>query len=198
MSADDDSSIREKDRSPSSPQVASTSDISNANGSVTSLEEHSGSIFSSDRGASTSFEKPVSEPASINQDFDKDEDLLGEKSKFPSNGTPSPARYQPEMKYATTSRPDETDIVQPSVTGVSEITIPKDEKEDEDLEEAAMQPEADNEDSDSTVEDAKPPPLAGANVMNVVLVAAECAPWIKTGTCSGILICNLRKHFLSM
>eukprot|EP00249_Psilotum_nudum_P024017 c29061_g1_i1 orf=359-2758(-) len=27
----------------------------------------------------------------------------------------------------------------------------------------------------------KPPPLAGANVMNVIVVAAECAPWSKTG-----------------
>ena len=27
----------------------------------------------------------------------------------------------------------------------------------------------------------KLPPLAGANVMNVILVAAECAPWCKTG-----------------
>ncbi|KAK7266402.1 hypothetical protein RIF29_19046 [Crotalaria pallida] len=27
----------------------------------------------------------------------------------------------------------------------------------------------------------KPPPLAGANVMNIILVAAECAPWSKTG-----------------
>lgn len=27
----------------------------------------------------------------------------------------------------------------------------------------------------------KPPPLAGPNVMNIVLVAAECAPWSKTG-----------------
>lgn len=27
----------------------------------------------------------------------------------------------------------------------------------------------------------KTPPLAGANVMNVILVAAECAPWSKTG-----------------
>ncbi|KXZ56723.1 hypothetical protein GPECTOR_1g651 [Gonium pectorale] len=27
----------------------------------------------------------------------------------------------------------------------------------------------------------KPPPLAGANVMNVVMVGAECAPWSKTG-----------------
>ncbi|XP_038903759.1 granule-bound starch synthase 2, chloroplastic/amyloplastic [Benincasa hispida] len=29
--------------------------------------------------------------------------------------------------------------------------------------------------------DVKPPPLAGANVMNVIIVAAECAPWSKTG-----------------
>ncbi|KAF2313621.1 hypothetical protein GH714_012439 [Hevea brasiliensis] len=34
---------------------------------------------------------------------------------------------------------------------------------------------------DSMTEDTKPPPLAGANVMNVILVAAECAPWSKTG-----------------
>ena len=27
----------------------------------------------------------------------------------------------------------------------------------------------------------KPPPLAGVNVMNVIIVAAECAPWSKTG-----------------
>ncbi|PIA62717.1 hypothetical protein AQUCO_00200621v1 [Aquilegia coerulea] len=30
-------------------------------------------------------------------------------------------------------------------------------------------------------ENTKPPPLAGANVMNIILVAAECAPWSKTG-----------------
>ncbi|XP_075090794.1 granule-bound starch synthase 2, chloroplastic/amyloplastic [Nicotiana tabacum] len=29
--------------------------------------------------------------------------------------------------------------------------------------------------------DEKPPPLAGTNAMNVILVAAECAPWSKTG-----------------
>lgn len=32
-----------------------------------------------------------------------------------------------------------------------------------------------------THEEENPPPLAGANVMNVILVAAECAPWSKTG-----------------
>ncbi|KAM7278978.1 hypothetical protein ACFE04_006112 [Oxalis oulophora] len=35
--------------------------------------------------------------------------------------------------------------------------------------------------NEQLVEKAKPPPLAGPNVMNVVLVAAECAPWSKTG-----------------
>ncbi|GMI68468.1 starch synthase 2 [Hibiscus trionum] len=34
---------------------------------------------------------------------------------------------------------------------------------------------------DPAVEVEKPPPLAGANVMNIILVAAECAPWSKTG-----------------
>lgn len=34
---------------------------------------------------------------------------------------------------------------------------------------------------DPAIEGEKPPPLAGANAMNVILVAAECAPWIKTG-----------------
>ncbi|KAK4417658.1 Granule-bound starch synthase 2, chloroplastic/amyloplastic [Sesamum alatum] len=34
---------------------------------------------------------------------------------------------------------------------------------------------------DPTNEDVEPPPLAGVNVMNIILVAAECAPWSKTG-----------------
>ncbi|RDX83390.1 hypothetical protein CR513_35688, partial [Mucuna pruriens] len=37
--------------------------------------------------------------------------------------------------------------------------------------------EADNVESEGE----KPPPLAGANAMNVILAAAECAPWSKTG-----------------
>lgn len=46
--------------------------------------------------------------------------------------------------------------------------------------ESSLQVE-DNGASDTMSEDVKPPPLAGANVMNVILVAAECAPWSKTG-----------------
>ncbi|GAB2287842.1 Sucrose synthase [Dionaea muscipula] len=35
--------------------------------------------------------------------------------------------------------------------------------------------------NDPLPDDVKAPPLAGVDVMNIILVAAECAPWIKTG-----------------
>lgn len=230
VSTDDDSSVRENDISLLGLEVALISDVGNKNGTVPSLEEDNGSIFSSDQGTLTSSETPVSQPVTISRDFDKDVALLGEKSKFLSLGTPSPARYQPEMKDATSPYSDKNDIVPPFLSSVSEIVSPdsdkndivpsslssvseissstldkndivlsslssisetsisKDEKQEDDSEEATMQLDADNEDSDSTIEDAKPPPLAAANVMNVLLVAAECAPWIKTGLCFELLI----------
>ncbi|KAH6791163.1 starch synthase 2 [Perilla frutescens var. frutescens] len=56
----------------------------------------------------------------------------------------------------------------------------KEEEQHEDSKES--NPEDGNlEAEDPTNEDEKPPPLAGANVMNVIIVAAECAPWVKTG-----------------
>jgi starch synthase len=45
-------------------------------------------------------------------------------------------------------------------------------------------PEINNIENDPATEDILPPPLAGANVMNVIMVAAECAPWSKTGLLS--------------
>lgn len=54
-------------------------------------------------------------------------------------------------------------------------------EQDESLEESSLQ-DVDNETADPVSEDMEPPPLAGPNVMNVILVAAECAPWSKTGT----------------
>lgn len=49
------------------------------------------------------------------------------------------------------------------------------------LEEEIVEDVSDVPDTAPEEEDVKPPPLAGANVMNVILVAAECAPWSKTG-----------------
>lgn len=41
--------------------------------------------------------------------------------------------------------------------------------------------EVTNEPENIESEGENPPPLAGPNVMNIILVAAECAPWSKTG-----------------
>lgn len=41
--------------------------------------------------------------------------------------------------------------------------------------------EANKETEDPVNIDEKLPPLAGTNVMNIILVASECAPWSKTG-----------------
>jgi starch synthase len=56
----------------------------------------------------------------------------------------------------------------------------------------------DGEANDPVIEDVKHPPLAGDNVMNVILVAAECAPWSKTGTMlwSFLAIIFIEKIFL--
>nr|XP_009395950.2 PREDICTED: granule-bound starch synthase 2, chloroplastic/amyloplastic [Musa acuminata subsp. malaccensis] len=42
----------------------------------------------------------------------------------------------------------------------------------------SVDPEADTDPEEENMDD---PPLAGVNVMNVIVVAAECAPWSKTG-----------------
>ena len=47
--------------------------------------------------------------------------------------------------------------------------------------------EVTNEVDNAESEGEKLPPLAGANAMNVILVAAECAPWSKTGNLTSFL-----------
>lgn len=171
MSAEDESSVVGSDKDPSSIAVASTSIVNSRSRSVNSHEEHEGNIFSSDGGTSISSETTVSEPPTVSRD-NIDEAVLGGEFELSSSGTPSAARYQTPMKNSTRLGSVETDFLPPFVSSISEITIPEDKKVEEGLEV-----------SDPAVEDAEPPPLAGTNVMNVILVAAECAPWSKTGIC---------------
>lgn len=56
----------------------------------------------------------------------------------------------------------------------------KEDEHQEDSKESNLE-DGNVETADPTDEEVKPPPLAGANVMNVILVATECAPWVKTG-----------------
>ncbi|KAE9466570.1 hypothetical protein C3L33_01513, partial [Rhododendron williamsianum] len=68
----------------------------------------------------------------------------------------------------------------PSFLSSSSATSSLKEEKLGDLKESSLQ-EVNGEANVPTSEDVKPPPLAGANVMNVIVVSAECAPWSKTG-----------------
>lgn len=71
----------------------------------------------------------------------------------------------------------------PSFLSSSSATSSLKEEKLGDLKESSLQ-EVNGEANVPTSEDVKPPPLAGANVMNVIVVSAECAPWSKTGILS--------------
>ncbi|KAL6009131.1 Sucrose synthase [Asimina triloba] len=75
---------------------------------------------------------------------------------------------------------DQATII-PSLFPESPKTSRMEHKKFEEIEEANVEGEGVNLNAADAEEDVKPPPLAGANVMNVILVAAECAPWSKTG-----------------
>lgn len=70
-----------------------------------------------------------------------------------------------------------TDTTTISSTG---SVLPKEEDTEQSVEE-----KPDHTDSEATAssedKEVDAPPLAGLNVMNVILLAAECAPWSKTG-----------------
>ncbi|XP_031094614.1 granule-bound starch synthase 2, chloroplastic/amyloplastic-like [Ipomoea triloba] len=66
----------------------------------------------------------------------------------------------------------------PSSSSMASASTLEDEKRD--LRESSSK-EIDVGTEDPVNEDLKPPPLAGTNAMNVILVCAECAPWSKTG-----------------
>lgn len=193
LPAEDESSVGEKNEDTLSLEVVLTSNVNSRNDPVPILEEVEGNIFSSEEETSTLSETQVSEPAASSRDYDKDEVELGGKFELPSKESPSAARYQPQTTDAASSDSVKTDVLPPFVSSISETTIPRDEREGKD--ETTTHLEADRGESSPTVENAGPPPLAGANVMNVALVAAECAHWIKTGTCMELLS---RKLFLLM
>ncbi|KAL8193486.1 hypothetical protein R6Q57_026621 [Mikania cordata] len=77
--------------------------------------------------------------------------------------------------HETTSEKATTYVLPPFVSEVSTVY-----KSSKDTNESTLQLVTD--DADVKIgEDAKSLPVAGPNAMNVILVAAECAPWSKTG-----------------
>lgn len=154
-------SSEQRENSSPNPDHASSS------GKSISEQQNSSFLYSS-YVRSTADE--VSETASsvINKGYDEGEKEL--EQRLPPKMSPSVENSTKELKVSSSEKVWSDEL--PSfLSSASEISTINDEK----------QPEINNVESDPIAEDTKPPPLAGANVMNVILVAAECAPWSKTG-----------------
>ncbi|XP_068636566.1 granule-bound starch synthase 2, chloroplastic/amyloplastic [Aristolochia californica] len=135
-------------------------------------EAYSGSSFSNNAAYSTAAEPLKSPRAQASSTIDFEEKEKG---------------YQKGSKTERVSLTvDSIDSVEKTIEPLLPSTTFQDlsysyglEKEKyEKLEEANLESE---DERGPEEEDVRPPPLAGANVMNIILVAAECAPWSKTG-----------------
>ncbi|KAK1563287.1 hypothetical protein Q3G72_025410 [Acer saccharum] len=148
-------------------------DLSSASGSNV-VEDQTTNFSSSSYDDSTAKEVQEILPSGVIRDSNVGEEESG-------NGLP-PKRtsiniYSPKQMEDTNSEAAWSTELPSFLSRTSKISSLKDE---EGLKDSNLQ-EVTSEATDSTADYAKPPPLAGANVMNVILVAAECAPWSKTG-----------------
>ncbi|KAG2384029.1 hypothetical protein LR48_Vigan10g254300 [Vigna angularis] len=146
---------------------------------LSTVENQNGGTVSSNYVRSNEKEIPDVSVLGIDRGFDKaeeDDKSLAEKA--------SATQYLDELlnsnRYETiapdTIAPDTVPIEIPSGTGpinhVIEIL--------EGMSESSLSEVANKTDNVES-EGEKPPPLAGDNVMNVILAAVECAPWSKAG-----------------
>ncbi|KAK8710149.1 hypothetical protein V6N13_145488 [Hibiscus sabdariffa] len=132
-------------------------------------EDRNGSILSSSHVSSTT--KNVSEILSSDEVQEEPELYLPPEKASSTIGSIKPSK-------TTDYKAFKSDVI-PSYLLSSYDNARVTDEQNENLTEAVLKEAA--EVDDSAVEGEKPPPLAGANVMNVILVAAECAPWSKTG-----------------
>ncbi|GMP28850.1 hypothetical protein CsSME_00004217 [Camellia sinensis var. sinensis] len=154
-----------------SDEVCTTSD-----GGKDTNEDYTSSVSSSSNVNSTVDNALETLPPAISQD-------LGKGTKEPENDS-SHEKASSDLDYQRLLRDKTSKTVWsdelPSFLSSSPATSSIKEEKHEDLKESSLK-ELDIEANMPTSEGEKPPPLAGPNVMNVILVAAECAPWSKTG-----------------
>lgn len=161
---DEDEAFHEQ-RDKSLPDVDLTS-----NSSISTVEDKNGSILSSSHVTSTM--KDISEIRPSDEVGDEPEvHLSSEKASLDLGST--------KQLKTTDSKAFKSDML-PSFPSRSSDAVLLTSIENENSTRASL--EMVGEVHDPAVESTKPPPLAGANVMNIILVAAECAPWSKTGS----------------
>ncbi|KAK5820218.1 granule-bound starch synthase 2, chloroplastic/amyloplastic-like [Gossypium arboreum] len=160
---DEDEAFHEQ-RDKSLPDVDLTS-----SSSISTVEGKNGSILSSSHVTSTV--KDISEIRPSDEAGDEPEvHLSSEKASSDLGST--------KLLKTTDSKAFKSDML-PSFPSSSSDAVLLTSVENENLTKTSL--EMVGEVHDPAVESTKPPPLAGANVMNIILVAAECAPWSKTG-----------------
>lgn len=167
-SEEDEVSYEERENSFSDLDFTSTS-------SSNVVENQNGIIPSSSGDHSTANEAPKLQSSAANRGPD-------------AGGKESENRLSPEKESididcskllkGTDTQSTWSDELSSFLSRTAVISSPKEERHEKDLDQVQQ---IDSEPIEPKTEEAKPPPLAGANVMNVILVAAECAPWSKTG-----------------
>ncbi|KAH1128994.1 hypothetical protein J1N35_000372 [Gossypium stocksii] len=166
---DEDEAFHEQ-RNKSLPDVDLTS-----SSSISTVEDKNGSILSSSHVTSTV--KDISEIRPSDEVGDEPEvHLSSEKASSDLGST--------KLLKTTDSKAVKSDVL-PSFPSSPSDAVLLTSIESENSTKASL--EMVGEVHDPAVESTKPPPLAGANVMNIILVAAECAPWSKTGCCNLII-----------
>ncbi|XP_022751930.1 granule-bound starch synthase 2, chloroplastic/amyloplastic-like [Durio zibethinus] len=107
-------------------------------------------------------------------------DEVGEEPELHLPREEASSNIGPNKQLKTTdSKAFKSDVL-PSYLSSSSDAAQLTVEENENLTEGGLE-EVNDEVDDPPIEDENPPAPAGVNVMNIILVAAECAPWSKTG-----------------
>lgn len=165
---DDEVSYEGRGNSSPNPDLASASDKS--------VDDHNSGIPSNNYAHLTVDEELEMLPSDISRDFNEVKKESEEVA--PLRKTSSDVDSTSHLKE-TNSEKVWSDGLPSFLSSPSESSSIPDKKHE--IFKKTSLAEVDVEANDPAIEQVKPPPLAGANVMNVILVAAECAPWSKTG-----------------
>ncbi|KAI7981084.1 hypothetical protein LOK49_Contig73G00008 [Camellia lanceoleosa] len=139
-------------------------------------DKHNGHVFSGSYAHSTADEAPdVLSIAAIRGYYEGEKNRVAELTVEKNHlATPFPKEFEENGSVI-----DLPNTLPSSFPKASEIDDPIEERIQE-LTEESLEVGSD-EGHDPGDEDTTPPPLAGANVMNIILVAAKCAPSSETG-----------------
>lgn len=130
-------------------------------------------IFTPDIPSNSSVEPLGYKATSKRYDEDSSKSSINLSPKSYQNG------YTTNKPQSTPSKKTITHVLPPFVSEISPTYKNLDNKNESNIPNVTDVPIADEVES---------PPLAGPNVMNVVLVAAECTPWSKTGTTTNFVL----------